>query len=122
MSGMFLRNSLAELPLLRQLSALHHFICFFFFFNDPAPTKIYTVRNTLSLHDALPISKPSATRRCCRASSISSASSPCSGRTSRSEEHTSELQSLRTISYAVFCLKKKKYTQELDSSPSISQK
>src|SRR5881396_3611569 len=28
---------------------------------------------------------------------------------SRSEEHTSELQSLRTISYAVFCLKKKKY-------------
>src|SRR5881396_3984261 len=26
----------------------------------------------------------------------------------RSEEHTSELQSLRTISYAVFCLKKKK--------------
>src|SRR6187397_3473957 len=26
----------------------------------------------------------------------------------RSEEHTSELQSLYTISYAVFCLKKKK--------------
>ena len=26
----------------------------------------------------------------------------------RSEEHTSELQSLVTISYAVFCLKKKK--------------
>ena len=26
----------------------------------------------------------------------------------RSEEHTSELQSLTTISYAVFCLKKKK--------------
>src|SRR3546814_4545677 len=29
---------------------------------------------------------------------------------SRSEEHTSELQSLMRISYAVFCLKKKKYT------------
>src|SRR3546814_989280 len=29
----------------------------------------------------------------------------------RSEEHTSELQSLMRISYAVFCLKKKKYTQ-----------
>src|SRR6058998_2801983 len=28
--------------------------------------------------------------------------------TSQSEEHTSELQSLITISYAVFCLKKKK--------------
>src|SRR3546814_1869860 len=30
---------------------------------------------------------------------------------SRSEEHTSELQSLMRISYAVFCLKKKKITQ-----------
>src|SRR3546814_6951242 len=29
----------------------------------------------------------------------------------RSEEHTSELQSLMRISYAVFCLKKKQYTQ-----------
>src|SRR3546814_5238437 len=29
--------------------------------------------------------------------------------TDRSEEHTSELQSLMRISYAVFCLKKKKY-------------
>src|SRR3546814_8883248 len=29
----------------------------------------------------------------------------------RSEEHTSELQSLMRISYAVFCLKKKKYHQ-----------
>src|SRR3546814_4472498 len=29
-------------------------------------------------------------------------------RTLRSEEHTSELQSLMRISYAVFCLKKKK--------------
>ena len=28
----------------------------------------------------------------------------------RSEEHTSELQSQSTISYAVFCLKKKKNT------------
>src|SRR3546814_8362818 len=30
----------------------------------------------------------------------------------RSEEHTSELQSLMRISYAVFCLKKKKYRQK----------
>src|SRR3546814_5599970 len=29
----------------------------------------------------------------------------------RSEEHTSELQSLMRISYAVFCLKKKKHNQ-----------
>src|SRR3546814_8777633 len=30
----------------------------------------------------------------------------------RSEEHTSELQSLMRISYAVFCLKKKKHIQK----------
>src|SRR3546814_7602012 len=30
----------------------------------------------------------------------------------RSEEHTSELQSLMRISYAVFCLKKKKNTKQ----------
>src|SRR3546814_7655023 len=36
------------------------------------------------------------------------------GRSPRSEEHTSELQSLMRISYAVFCLKKKnnQHTQE----------
>src|SRR3546814_3981147 len=34
---------------------------------------------------------------------------PCTATgTARSEEHTSELQSLMRISYAVFCLKKKK--------------
>src|SRR3546814_4220691 len=32
----------------------------------------------------------------------------------RSEEHTSELQSLMRISYAVFCLKKKKYKKSSD--------
>src|SRR3546814_2511422 len=54
----------------------------------------------------------SSSRRCSRTSSptirsrrkrFSAPSSP-----SRSEEHTSELQSLMRISYAVFCLKKKK--------------
>src|SRR3546814_5193756 len=34
----------------------------------------------------------------------------------RSEEHTSELQSLMRISYAVFCLKKKKDTTNADVS------
>src|SRR3546814_1687351 len=33
--------------------------------------------------------------------------SPQAGAPARSEEHTSELQSLMRISYAVFCLKKK---------------
>src|SRR3546814_3177363 len=34
----------------------------------------------------------------------------------RSEEHTSELQSLMRISYAVFCLKKKKKNHKADKS------
>src|SRR3546814_6921900 len=34
----------------------------------------------------------------------------------RSEEHTSELQSLMRISYAVFCLKKKKTTQAVQTN------
>src|SRR3546814_2585921 len=34
----------------------------------------------------------------------------CKAQGGRSEEHTSELQSLMRISYAVFCLKKKKKT------------
>src|SRR3546814_1340574 len=40
----------------------------------------------------------------------------------RSEEHTSELQSLMRISYAVFCLKKtkKKYKQQEDNTIQIT--
>src|SRR3546814_10435834 len=34
------------------------------------------------------------------------------GMDGRSEEHTSELQSLMRLSYAVFCLKKKQHTSE----------
>src|SRR3546814_5422621 len=34
----------------------------------------------------------------------------------RSEEHTSELQSLMRISYAVFCLKKKTTTQQIQKT------
>src|SRR3546814_9544422 len=41
------------------------------------------------------------------------ASEPC-----RSEEHTSELQSLMRISYAVFCLKKKKILTKKHYNPS----
>src|SRR3546814_3697895 len=36
----------------------------------------------------------------------------------RSEEHTSELQSLMRISYAVFCLKKKKKNQHTNTTAS----
>src|SRR3546814_10862738 len=40
----------------------------------------------------------------------------------RSEEHTSELQSLMRISYAVFCLKKKNHTNMTTSSPTHTHK
>src|SRR5213079_3771533 len=73
----------------------------FFFFNDTATTEIYTTTDTLSLHDALPISAPRTFCFCLTA--VPSAPAP-----TRSEEHTSELQSPVVISYAVFCLKKKK--------------
>src|SRR3546814_15710692 len=94
---------------------------FDFFFNDTATTEIYTYLHTLSLHYALPIStrRPGIARpgSCLRLSA--SAEYPCHIGTEhpvfrlrwpivwRSEEHTSELQSLMRISYAVFCLKKK---------------
>src|SRR3546814_3637074 len=38
----------------------------------------------------------------------------------RSEEHTSELQSLMRISYAVFCLKKKKKQKNNDDDTTIN--
>src|SRR3546814_9053129 len=41
----------------------------------------------------------------------------------RSEEHTSELQSLMRISYAVFCLKKKKkYDNQNTNTPKLTYK
>src|SRR3546814_8499653 len=41
------------------------------------------------------------------------------GSAGRSEEHTSELQSLMRTSYAVFCLKKKKKEHRVVSEPKI---
>src|SRR3546814_4067766 len=101
---------------------------FCFFFNDTATTEIYTY-----LTHSFPTRRssdldPRRRRRCrrvCpeqpRTRSVGAlhrrprvrvtperpetGNHPC-----RSEEHTSELQSLMRISYAVFCLKKKKKT------------
>src|SRR3546814_10200473 len=42
--------------------------------------------------------------------------------TLRSEEHTSELQSLMRISYAVFCLKKKKKKRQIHQARSHESK
>src|SRR5438874_13295431 len=92
---------------------IHHLLLFifFFFFNDTATTEIYT----LSLHDALPISctngprkippRPRAARP---ASTIPAISAACAGRRSRSEEHTSELQSRRDLVCRLLLEKKKK--------------
>src|SRR2546422_3333604 len=63
-----------------------YFVFFFFFFNDTATTEIYT----LSLHDALPISiAPAPAFASC---SMIATHDPRPSVT-RSEEHTSELQS-----------------------------
>src|SRR3546814_12016088 len=88
---------------------------YYFFFNNTATTEIYTYVHTLSLHDALPI----------LSAQIATHDGKAIGQQRRdlgpheailrisveslhrSEEHTSELQSLMRISYAVFCLKKK---------------
>src|SRR5690349_25091204 len=76
----------------------------FFFFNDTATTEIYT----LSLHDALPTSttRPSAT--CASVSSDGVALPRISRAPSRSEEHTSELQSRRDLVCRLLLEKKKK--------------
>src|SRR3546814_15902789 len=96
------------------------------FFNDRGTPEIYTYGHTLSLLDALPFCLPLSVRLppttqlleapgmasnvvgnaarsvTCRRSSAALFALPLS----RSEEHTSELQSLMRTSYAVFCLKK----------------
>src|SRR5213079_3727021 len=87
------------------LSLSLYFFFFFFFFNDTATTEIYTTTDTLSLLDALPIFAvgPELHHQRC----VGGRGDPARGEV-RSEEHTSELQSPVVISYAVFCLKKKK--------------
>src|SRR5262245_66522798 len=82
---------------------------FFFLFTTPRPP-----RSTLfSLHDALPISTARASppasvprrplpRPCC--------SPPCAALPRRSEEHTSELQSLRHLVCRLLLEKKNTYT------------
>src|SRR5471030_3382642 len=73
--------------------------CPLFFFNDTATTEIYT----LSLHDALPICGPG------EASTRAWLHPLRHGRNARSEEHTSELQSLRHLVCRLL-LEKKKHT------------
>src|SRR2546426_11505173 len=88
------------------------FFSFFFFFNDTATTEIYT----LSLHDALPI--------CAAAAAENVAPQPGDGPGVRHEfldgllvhqdrKSTRLNSSHLVISYAVFCLKKKKKNKDV---------
>src|SRR3546814_8604154 len=56
---------------------------------------------------------PEAARQVLLLPARAHAKSAAPRRIGRSEEHTSELQSLMRISYAVFCLKKKKYAKQV---------
>src|SRR5258706_9245936 len=86
----------------------------FFFFNDTATTEIYT----LSLHDALPICTTALLFSTAPANSQESNPRAVAGTSaarnwpeptlSRSEEHTSELQSLTHLVCRLLLVKKKK--------------
>src|SRR3712207_8568800 len=98
--------------------------CYIFFFNETAPTEIYT----FPLHDPLPIWRPRPRRppHClrssrrssfpCRPSSASrrraASCSPCV----RDRKSTRLNSSHANISYAVFCLKKKNGQETIDAT------
>src|SRR3546814_1307786 len=112
-------------------------VCFFFHY--PATPEIYTYLHTLSLHDALPISlcqlhsSPEVQRLGLpklqmkrssqgRASEIELALAEVMAKAkARSEEHTSELQSLMRSAYAVFCSKKKNESSKAGSMYETSE-
>src|SRR2546421_9505710 len=97
------------------------FFCSFFFFNDTATTEIYT----LSLHDALPISLVTSRAAGMRCDMKTCAAQPTSSRTvsartvrcgTRTDRKSTRLNSSHDqISYAVFCLKKKKKNKESEN-------
>src|SRR3546814_3530275 len=125
------------------------FVLCLFVFNATATPKIFTYAHTRSLHDAF----PSLSAECCTdegACDRRTKKPPVDvsgtgkgiagrgraetalhlvggkrreGRQSRSEEHTSELQSLLRISYTVFCLQKtKKKNTKQASEPTTTDK
>src|SRR2546430_5895670 len=91
-----------------------HTVFFFFFFNDTATTEIYT----LSLHDALPIWR--AVARHARGAPHPAAHRRRRARGAEPDDRTdrksTRLNSSHSqISYAVFCLKKKKYPHSTET-------
>src|SRR3712207_7528101 len=109
-----------------RLLPLRSYSIIFFFFNDTATTEIYT----LSLHDALPILRPGASGH--RAGSDSRGADrlsrpwrPCPAvriypyrhpgcPSDRDRKSTRLNSSHANISYAVFCLKKKKTKNKIN--------
>src|SRR2546430_11248499 len=87
----------------------------FFFFNDTATTEIYT----LSLHDALPISRYAPEDAHIVARGVALRSKLVRGHVEAAERAALDRKSTRLnsshsqISYAVFCLKKKKRNETL---------
>src|SRR5256885_13262114 len=82
------------------------YVFFFFFFNDTATTEIYT----LSLHDALPICFSAVRGVCSEGLRITVLPAARAG-ASLDRKSTRLNSSHLVISYAVFCLKKKKKKQ-----------
>src|SRR2546430_8174481 len=98
--------------------------CFFFFFNDTATTEIYT----LSLHDALPICLRHADDLADLLGRHAGArGDPAGVGVRRRHERIGDRKSTRLnsshsqISYAVFCLKKKKNIEYTSPSSIISR-
>src|SRR3546814_11485646 len=83
----------------------HNLSCLFFFLMIRRPPRS-TRTDTLFPYTTLFRSRPPPSAP--EAAMQRAPSTPSKGPECRSEEHTSELQSLMRISYAVFCLKKKK--------------
>src|SRR2546429_5634521 len=104
-------------------------LLFFFFFNDPATTEIYP----LPLHDALPISAICQRQRLACPSFLGTATRKIRRRPTRTRRQSRPTQreafldrkstrlnsSHGYISYAVFCLKKKKKQHMYTFCPTI---
>src|SRR5438034_2219747 len=95
-----------------------HFCYLFFFFNATATTEIYT----LSLHDALPISRRQSRRGQARIKCSAGEEGSDGHSGARGDRKSTRLNSSNTvISYAVFCLKKKKTTRSCCTRSCITQ-
>src|SRR5256885_12688215 len=88
--------------------------CFFFFFNDTATTEIYT----LSLHDALPICQRLARSRHLGRDLLLRSDFRDGLHGDAGDRKSTRLNSSHlVISYAVFCLKKKKTSHSHPDPP-----